>query len=150
MLPARFDHIRSPPIRGLLGVVLGSVAFGTGFVRYAQLVDGSGPLLDVLSVYGLWSLGAVLVVVAALPTALGYSGWYSFAVPFGLLFGAVSVIGIAYTGQPPSNLEKFGYGLLFGSGSALVLGTLAAVLGISLRRAVSRLGRRTWRLTSPD
>lgn len=80
--------------------------------------------------------------MTALLTAWGYSVSYSYAIPFGLLFGAVSVIGIAYTGQPPSQLEKFGYGLLIGSESALTLGTLAAVLGGLYQLTVAMFSRR--------
>ena len=147
MLPDRFTRNAIPSIRKLLGVILGSTMFGAGFVRYVQLVDGGGPVLDILAVYGLWSLSAISIVVAALPTAWGYSVSYSYAIPFGLLFGAVSVTGIAYTGQPPSQLEKFGFGLLIGVGSALTLGTLAAILGTLWKQIIAVLKRRKDRLT---
>lgn len=68
---------------------------------------------------------------------LGYNVFYSYAVPFGLLFGAVSVIGIAYTGSPPSQFEKFGYGVLFGCGSAIVFGTLGTILGAIWKRIIA-------------
>jgi hypothetical protein len=139
MLPDWLNRNAALPIRKLLGVILGSTMFGSGFVRYAQLADGSGPVLDILTVYGLWSLSAIIIVVAAFPTAWGYSVSYSYAIPFGLLFGAVSVIGIAYTGQPPSQLEKFGSGLLIGVGSALTLGTLAATLGTLWKEIIGKL-----------
>jgi len=129
MAPDWSDRLSLPSLRALFGVVLGSAVFGAGVARYTQIMDGSGPLLDVLFISGLWSAGAVLIVVAALPTALNYNASYSYAIAFGVLFGAVSVIGVAYTGQPPSQVEKFGYAFLLGIGSALVLGTLAASVG---------------------
>lgn len=92
-----------------------------------------------MSVFGLWGLSAVIIVVAALPTVCGYSVSYSYAIPSGLLFGAVSGIWIAYTGQLPSQVEKFGYGLLIGSGSALTLGTLATILGVLCQQAIAVL-----------
>lgn len=147
MLPDRLTRHEALPIRKLLGVILGSTMFGAGFVRYAQLIDGSGPVLDILAVYGLWSLSVIIIVVAASPTAWGYSVLYSYAIPFGLLFGAVSVIGIAYTGQPPSQLEKFGYGLLIGAGSALTLGTLAVILGTLWKQIIAVFRRRNDRLS---
>jgi hypothetical protein len=128
------DQESLPSTQILLGVIFGSMVFGAGFTRYAQLVDGSGPVLDIVSVYGLWSIGVGLVLLAVLPTALGYNPSYSYAIPFGALFGAVSVVGIAYTGTPPSQLEKFGYGLVIGLASALVLGTLAVIIGSLWKR----------------
>jgi multidrug transporter EmrE-like cation transporter len=142
MVPDRFIPNARPPVGRLLAVVLGTALFGAGFARYAQLTDGSGPVLGMLYVFGLWSLGAVSIAVAAVPAARGYSVSYSYAIQFGLLFGAVSVIGIAYTGQPPSQLERFGYGLLLGGVSALTLGTLAAVLGVLYRQTVAAFRRR--------
>jgi hypothetical protein len=128
--------------------VTGSIAFGVGFARYAELVDGSGPVLDPLSTFGLWSLSAVLVLVAALLPALGRGVTYSYAITFGAPFGAVSVIGIAYVGTRPSQLEVFGYATLIGIAAAIVLGTIAGVLGVGLHRAVSPAVRRARRRMS--
>lgn len=143
MIPERLTRNVLPPIWKFLGVTLASTVCGAGFVRYAQLVDGGSPILEIASIFGLWSLSAVIIGVAALPTVRGYSVSYSYAISFGLLFGAVSVIGIAYTGQPPSQLEKFGYGLVIGLGSALTLGTLAVVLGVLYRQTVALLSGHT-------
>lgn len=143
MLPDWADYVSLPSLRALLAVVLGSAVFGAGLARYAQVMDGGGPLLDVLFVSGLWSAGAALVVVAALPTAYGYNASFSYAIAFGVLFGAVSVIGVAYTGQPPSQVEKFGYAFRLGVGSALVLGTLAASAGHLWNRLITQRGRST-------
>lgn len=129
MIPDWSDRLSIPPLRALLLVVLGSAVFGAGLARYAQVMEGSGPLLDVLFVSGLWSVGGVLVVVAALPTAFGYNASYSYAIAFGVLFGAVSVIGVATTQPPMAQVEKFGYAFLLGVGSALLLGTLAVIGG---------------------
>jgi hypothetical protein len=128
-------------------VTAGSIAFGAGFARYAQVVDGSGPVLAPLSTFGLWSLGAVLVLVAALPPALGRRTAHSYAITFGTPFGAVSVVGVAYVGTPPSQLEVFGYAVLIGIAAAVVLGTMAEVLGVGLNRAVIPAVRRARRMT---
>jgi len=133
-----FDRLSLPSLRVLLGVVLGSAVFGAGVARYAQIMDGSGPLLDVLFVSGLWSVGMLVVIIAALPTAVGYNASYSYAIVFGLLFGAVSVIGVATTQPPMAQMEKFGYAVLLGAGSALVLGTLAAIGGRLWKRLIVR------------
>ncbi len=124
-----------------LAALLASVLFGVGFARYAQLVDGSGPVLDVVSAFGLWGLAVALVLLAAIPTALGFTVAYSYAIPFGTVFGAVSVIGIAYVGTPPSQLEKFGYALAIGLSSALIFGTVAVGCGRLLNRIASRSTR---------
>ncbi|MCD2203872.1 hypothetical protein [Halobacterium sp. KA-6] len=130
MSPDWSDRLSLPPLRALLGVILGSAVFGAGLTRYAQIMDGSGPLLDVLFVSGLWSVGVTVVIIAALPTAVGYNALYSYAIVFGLLFGVVSVIGVATTQPPMAQMEKFRYAFLLGAGSALVLGTLAASVGL--------------------
>jgi len=127
-----------PSLPAFLGVVLGSAVFGAGIARYAQIPEGSGALLDVLFVSGLWSVGAVLIVVAALPTALNYNATYSYAIAFGVLFGAVSVTGVATTQPPMALMEKFRYAILLGAGSAIVLGTLAAVGGRLCNRLLAR------------
>lgn len=134
MVPDWPNRISPPSLQKLLGVTVGSVLFGAGFIQYARVVNGSGPVLDVVSIFGLWSLTAVLVVIAGLPTAFGYNISYSYAISFGTLFGAVSVVGIAYVGAPPSQVEKFGYALVTGLISALVLGTLAVITGSILKR----------------
>lgn len=138
MGPDWSNRIPLPSLRAFLGVVLGSAVVGAGVARYAQLMDGSGPILDVVFVAGLWSAGGVLVVLAALPVALDYDVAYAYAISFGVLFGAVSVIGVAYTGQPPSQVAKFGYALLLGSGSALVPGTLAVLVGLLWKRLTAQ------------
>lgn len=138
MAPDWFDRLSIPSLRALLGVIFGSAIFGAGLARYAQIMDGSGPLLDVLYVSGLWSVGVVVVVVAALPTAVGYNASYSYAIAFGLLFGAVSVIGVATTQPPMAQMEKFRYAVLLGAGSALVLGTLATIGGHLWNRLIAR------------
>jgi hypothetical protein len=134
MAPKWFSQEALPSLQMFLVVTLVSTIFGAGFTRYAQLVDGSGAILDVLSIFGLWSLSAVLVLLAVLPIVLGYHLSYSYAIPFGTLFGAVSVVGIAYVGTPLSQLEKFGYALVIGFASALVLGTLAVIIGSAWKR----------------
>lgn len=138
MSPDWSDRLSLPPLRVLLGVILGSAVFGAGLARYTQIMDGSGPLLDVLFVSGLWSVGAVVVVVAALPIAFGYSISYSYAIAFGVLFGAVSVVGVAATQPPMAQVEKFRYAFLLGVGSALVLGTLAASVGLLWNHLISQ------------
>lgn len=142
MAPDWSDRLSLPSLRALLGVVLGSAVVGAGLARYAQIMDGSGPLLDVLFVSGLWSAGAVLIILAALPTALNYNVSYSYAIAFGVLFGAVSIIGMATTQPPMAQMEKFGYAVLLGIGSALVLGTLAATGGHLWNRLIARRLRR--------
>jgi len=138
MFPEWSDRLSLPSLRAILGVVLGSAVFGAGLARYAQIMDGSGPLLDVLFVSGLWSVGVLVVIIAALPTAVGYNASSSYAIVFGLLFGVVSVIGVATTQPPMAQMEKFGYAVLLGAGSALVLGTLAAISGHLWNRLIAR------------
>lgn len=142
MSPGWSDGLSLPSLRALLGVIFGSAVFGAGLARYAQIMDGNGPLLDVLFVSGLWSAGAVLIIVAALPTAVGHNAAYSYAIAFGVLFGAVSVIGVATTQPPMAQVAKFRYAVLFGAGSALVLGTLAAIGGHLWNRLIDRRLRR--------
>jgi FtsH-binding integral membrane protein len=125
-----------------------SIALGVGFARYAELADASGLVLDSLSTFGLWSMSAVLVLVAALPPALGRRVTYSYAITFGAPFGAVSVIGIVYVGTRPSQLGVFGYAALIGIAAAIVLGTIAGVPGVGLNRAVSPAVRGTRRRMS--
>lgn len=131
--PAR-DRVVGSLAFGLCGLLL-----GTALVRYARAVDGGGPLLDLLTVLGVWSFLAVLVVVAAVPTASRRDPRYSVLLAGGFAAGSTYAAGWPYAMSTPGVTERLQAALFVGLVGALLVGLPAVGLGLLWRRLRGRL-----------
>lgn len=121
---------------GAVAMVAG--LFGVGFDRYASAAGREDPLLDLLSVLGVWSFVAVLVVLAAVPTANRRDPWYSVGIAFGFAAGATYATGWPYALSTPTTVEKLWVALFVGLVAVLLVGLPAVALGLGWRRLRGR------------
>lgn len=108
--------------------------FGVGFDRYAAAAGREDPLLDLLTVFGVWSFVAVLVVLAAVPTANRRDPWYSVGIAFGFAAAATYATGWPYALSTPTVVEKLWAALFVGLVAVLLVGLPAVGLGLCWRR----------------
>ncbi|WP_256300225.1 hypothetical protein [Haloarchaeobius salinus] len=117
---------------GVVAMVAG--LFGVGFERYASAAGREDPLLELLSVFGVWSFVAVLVLLAAVPTANHRDPWYSVGIAFGFAAAATYATGWPYALSTPTPVEKLWAALFVGLVAVLLVGLPAVGLGLCWRR----------------